>query len=126
MARSESAFGFPKALHLRKSVEFRLVFDNKCSDSDGLLVMYARGNSLGYSRLGLSVSRRVGSAVARNRLRRLYREAFRLTRPELPSGIDLVLVPRGTKAVTLIELKQSLLKLARSVTAKLSRRSDRQ
>ncbi|MDR1360302.1 MAG: ribonuclease P protein component [Deltaproteobacteria bacterium] len=45
-------------------------------------------------RLGLAVTRKTGSAVRRNRVRRLIRECVRLLRPEVRSGFDLVVVPR--------------------------------
>lgn len=46
------------------------------------------------SRLGVSVSKDHGGAVRRNKLKRLLREAFRLTRAQLPNGLDIVLIPR--------------------------------
>jgi ribonuclease P protein component len=46
-------------------------------------------------RIGLIVSRKVGGAVARNRVKRLCRECFRLSPGFLPNGIDLVVVARG-------------------------------
>ncbi len=50
-------------------------------------------NQLDRSRLGLSIGKRVWkSAVKRNRVRRVFREAFRLALPELPSGLDVVLI----------------------------------
>lgn len=56
--------------------------------------MIVRPNGLGTSRLGLSVGRSTWRrAVRRNRVRRIFREAFRLARPELPAGLDIVLVP---------------------------------
>jgi ribonuclease P protein component len=72
-------------------------------------------------RLGLSVSRKVGKAHQRNRLRRLYREAFRLTRHEMPAGIDLVLIPRTATEPSLDELKRSLPRLVAQVAKKLTR-----
>jgi len=63
-----------------------------------------RENGLPHLRLGLSVSRKYGGAVQRNRLRRLYREAFRLTRHEMPVGLDLVLIPRKPEEPPLAEL----------------------
>jgi ribonuclease P protein component len=104
-------FRFKKKDRLRKAAEFRKVFDRRRSASDEWLIIYARLNGLDRTRLGLSVSRKIGSAVQRNRLRRLYREAFRMTRAELPVGLDLVLVPRVSREPTLAQLKLSLRRL---------------
>ena len=68
------------------------IFDRRRSAADGKLIVYVCENGLPHSRLGLSVSRKNGNAVHRNRMRRLYREAFRLTKQEMPTGLDLVLV----------------------------------
>ena len=48
-----------------------------------------------FSRLGLVVSRRHGNAVARNRIKRLMREAFRQVKHDLPAVFDIVLLPAG-------------------------------
>ncbi|MFL5341363.1 MAG: ribonuclease P protein component, partial [Gemmataceae bacterium] len=64
---------------------------------------------------------KVGSAVVRNKLRRLFREAYRLTRVELPTGLDLVLIPRGTAILTLDELKESLTKLVPQAARRLQK-----
>ena len=45
-------------------------------------------------RLGLSVSKANGCAVVRNKIKRIFREAFRLERPTLPGEYDLILIPR--------------------------------
>lgn len=55
-------------------------------------VVYALPNALGYSRLGITTSRKVGNAVRRNRWRRLIREAYRCNKPQLPIGYDLVVI----------------------------------
>lgn len=114
-------FRFRPAEHLRRPADFRRVYERRRSASDGLLIVYACPNGLPYLRLGLSVSRKVGPAVHRNRLRRLYREAFRLTRHEMATGLDLVLIPRRPEPPTLEELKKSLPRLVHQLARKLAR-----
>ena len=116
------AFAFRPVEHLRRPADFRRVYERRRSASDEWLIVYGCENQLPHLRLGLSVSRKVGQAVARNRLRRLYREAFRLSRQALPVGIDLVLIPRKSEAPPLEELKQSLVRLVKQVARKLTPR----
>jgi ribonuclease P protein component len=113
-------FAFRPAEHLRRPADFRRTYDRRRSVSDSWLIVYACENGLPYLRLGLSVSRKNGPATHRNRLRRLYREAFRLTRHEMPTGLDLVLIPRKPDEPTLEELKRSLPRLVRQVARKIA------
>ena len=94
MNNVDSSERFPKEHRLRKISGFIRVYQYRCSVSDRLLILYGRQNEAGISRLGLSVSRKVGNAVMRNRWKRLLREAFRLSNQKLPVAIDLVVIPK--------------------------------
>jgi ribonuclease P protein component len=107
--------------HLRRPADFQRVYDRRRSVSDERLIVYACHNELPYNRLGLSVSRKIGGAVQRNRLRRLFREAYRLTKHDLPTGLDLVLIPRTSAEPTLAALKEALPKLIAQVARKLAK-----
>jgi len=63
-----------------------------------LLVLYLAPNDLPVTRLGITVSRRVGKAVVRNRVRRRIREALRARLPQLPTGTDMLVVARPKAA----------------------------
>src|SRR2546421_11538107 len=114
------AFTFRPHEHLRRPSDFRRVYERRRSASDASLIVYGCENGLPHLRLGLSVSRKYGGAVQRNRLRRLYREAFRLTRSQMPVGIDLVLIPRRGEEPDLPTLMNCLPKLVRQLAKRLS------
>ncbi|MBI2807142.1 MAG: ribonuclease P protein component [Planctomycetes bacterium] len=110
---------FGKQDRLRSPADFKRVYERKCSVSNSWLIVYGLGNGLGRLRLGLSVSRKIGNAVARNRFKRLYREAFRLTRAELPTGLDLILLPKSSRQPTLDQVCQSLRTLVPALIRRL-------
>jgi ribonuclease P protein component len=107
---------------LKDPRDFRRAFDRRRSESDRVLVVYGVENGLAHSRLGISVARKkVRAASSRNRLKRLVREAFRLSKSDLPSGIDLVVIPRLQNA-SLDAVRMSLVDLGCRVACRLGER----
>ena len=82
--------------------------------ADGYLVLYARKNRTDRNRVGITVSKKLGHAVVRNRIRRRLREVYRLNEDKFQPGWDLVVVAR-TRSVDapFDQLTMSYLKLAR-------------
>jgi ribonuclease P protein component len=110
---------------MKSSRDFAKVFEKRLRAADGCLLVYAAENTLGRTRFGLSVSRKVGNAVVRSAVKRLLREAFRLSQHDLPSGLDLVLIPQRGAAGTagLADYQRSLVELTRLLSR---RRTPRQ
>jgi ribonuclease P protein component len=111
--------------HLRRRNDIGRVFDTRRSVSNEWLIIYGCWNALSYNRIGFVVSRKVGPAVVRNRFRRLYREAYRLTRAELPTGMDLIVLPRSPQSPTLKTIQESLRQLVPALARKLDRADTR-
>jgi len=107
--------------HIRRPQDFQAVYDRRRSAADGTLVLYAKENGLPHSRVGLSVSKKFGIAVVRNRIRRLMREAYRLSKENVPIGYDIVLIPRPLDEYNLEPFRDSLVKLARQAIRKIER-----
>ena len=83
-----------RRIRLRRSVDFERVRQEGRSWSHPLLVLVAAPNPVGLTRIGVAAGRRLGTAVARNRAKRLLREAARHLYPRLTPGWDLVLIAR--------------------------------
>jgi ribonuclease P protein component len=111
---------FPRAARIQKSSEFQRVFKEGSRARGSFLTVAVMENELGRTRLGLSVGRAAWKrAVQRNRLRRLFREAFRLDLPTLAPGLDVVVIGSTPKAdPKLADLRAELTALVRKAHAR--------
>jgi len=109
---------FSQRERLKRSRDFRRCIRRGGRAAGKHLVVYLARNDLGVTRLGAGSTRRVGKAMARNRQKRLVREAFRLTKHELPAGVDLVVLPKTPwSGPPLDDLKRDLIDAARRAEA---------
>lgn len=84
-----------KVYRIKKNAEFRIVYKRGRSFSNNLLVLYTYRNKKGVNRLGISISKRVGKSVERNRIKRLIKEICRLNIENIKTGYDLVFIARN-------------------------------
>lgn len=119
MTQNARPLTFPQGHRMKTPAEFERCYARKRSASDGVLIVYACENGLAHPRLGCSVSRKVGNAVVRNRYKRLFREAFRLSQHDLPPCVDFILIPRPGPEPALDAVRASLVKLAQQAARKL-------
>lgn len=87
-------YSLRKSEHLRKSSDFKKIYSKGKSCADHFVVLFVLPNDLGRNRLGLSVSKKIGKAVKRNRIKRLFREVYRLNKDKLSQGLDLIFLAR--------------------------------
>jgi ribonuclease P protein component len=109
---------------LKDPRDFRRAFERRRSESDSVLVVYGVENGLVHARLGISVARKkVRAASSRNLIKRRVREAFRLSKSDLPTGIDLVVIPR-VQNPSADAIRHSLVELGCRVARRLGRRQN--
>lgn len=81
---------------LKKNRDFQIVYRRGKSYANRLLVMYVLKNGSQKNRYGISVSKKVGNSVVRHHVTRLLRESYRLHEEMFNSGLDIVVIARGT------------------------------
>lgn len=119
----------PKNRRLVSNRQFKAVLDRRRRVGDALLTLWVAENRCDHARVGVSVGKSCGNAVVRNRLKRLLREAFRLSQEQIPDGYDYVLMisantarklrdprhgPKGARSIGLAQVQASFLSLVRA------------
>ncbi len=87
-----------KRERLSRKIDIDRVFTEGIRRTSGNLRAVAVPNGLGYSRLGIGVGAKLCNAVKRNRLKRITREAFRLNKADIPTGLDLFVMHQNVEA----------------------------
>lgn len=99
---------------LEKNRQFQFVYDYGRSYANKYLVMFVMDNNTETSRLGISVSKKVGNSVIRHRVKRLIKESYRLHEEMFNSGLDIVIIARVTaKNISYKEIESAVLHLGR-------------
>ncbi len=113
---SPNRLGLGRSLRILSGADFLAIRRKDRAVRDAVLRIGWRPREDGETRLGLAVSRRAGSAVKRNRIKRVVREAFRLDRQLYPRGLDLVVMPVDPdRAAVLVLVRRSLRSLTRRI-----------
>ena len=102
-----------KAFRVKENKEFQDIFKNGKSFANRQLVIYYRKKQdQTHFRVGLSVGRKIGNAVTRNRIKRYLRQAFRELEDQIQSQCDIIIIARKpTKDMAFSEVKSSLIHL---------------
>ena len=112
--------GFSRRQRIRSKADFDRVYRANAYAADDVLVVQVARAAQAESRLGISVSRKVGSAVQRNYWKRLVRESFRRNHRELPRHLEIVVRPRKGAVPSYRAIAASLPRLVRRAVKRLT------
>ena len=82
---------FPQHVRIVRSVDYQKLYKTGRKVHSADFVLFTRGNALEHHRVGITVSRKIGNAVVRNRVKRLFREIFRRYFRLIPGRFDIVI-----------------------------------
>ncbi len=100
------------SVSLKKNKDFKRLYYKGKSFASSVVVVYVMKNKSNQNKIGITVSKKLGNAVKRNRVKRRLREAYRLIEESLKPGYNIVIVARSKSAFVKFEiLKKSLLEL---------------
>ncbi|MEM0924834.1 MAG: ribonuclease P protein component [Planctomycetota bacterium] len=110
---------FTKSQRILSSRQFTLLLRRGGCSADGCLVVFALPNQRSRSRLGVTIPKKTGNAVHRNRWKRWIRESFRTQQELMPTGYDLVVRPKKGASPTWPAIQTSLPKLASRAVSRI-------
>jgi ribonuclease P protein component len=124
--RENARFRFQRRQRLTRQRDFERVFARKCSAADRHMVVYVDANDLSWTRLGIKPGRQLGNAATRNRIKRVLREAFRLGQHDIPTGLDVICIPRDRSIARANHdsVGKAMQRLIKQAARKQSRRTD--
>lgn len=97
---NEAGCGFPQEERLRKRREFLAAYERGAKIPTAYFVLYILENNLPHPRLGITVSRKIGPSVVRNRIKRQLREIFRKNKRTISPPCDVVVNAKRSAATT--------------------------
>lgn len=97
---------------LKKNIDFKRVYSTGNSYATSFLVLYWLSNQKKYNRFGFSISKKIGNAVTRNKLRRRLKEIIRFNEKNMVNGYDFIFIARKPVVkLEFIRLKKDVFKL---------------
>lgn len=99
-----------KVYRLRSNMEFKKVYNGGKSYWNRNLVLYVRKNDMGNTRVGYSITKKIGNSVVRNKIRRRMKEVYRLKFDGVKSNYDLIFIPkRNVTDISYRDLESAML-----------------
>jgi ribonuclease P protein component len=104
---------------IKKNKEYRKIYYRGKSYADRYVVLYVLKNDFKICRFGFTVSKKIGNAVVRNRIKRLFKEICRLNLENIPVGFDYIIIARREIVhLNYRQIENSLLRLLKKVSLK--------
>lgn len=107
-AMSKSTYTFPRGCRVKSQLDFVRITRKGTRLVRGPLIFNAAASVGARARLGIRISRRCGNAVVRNRIKRLLREAYRLSQHDWPMPVDLIITVKPHAPLLLAEYQKLL------------------
>lgn len=99
-----------KKYRLRKNIEFKKVYSHGRNYWNRNLVLYIKRNGLEETRVGYTITKKIGNSVVRNKIRRRMKEIYRLNFPNIKEGYDLIFIcKRNVVGLSYKELESSMI-----------------